>query len=173
MTCVIAYLSSRREVSEARIPAAEMLHNLPAFCGAKRTNVFPFQHKSSTVLHCGNSIPAPHPAQPVVNNTDPPLLSPPVKNTEPWSWRRKKENSLVSLRPLLLSSLPLAAVRCAGACRWRMLPVSFPRRSHLLSTASLGAQEQGRKLTEPRSHPRGLAEGLWRLTQGGARPAEC
>lgn len=76
----------------------------------------------------------------------------------------KIENSPVSLRPappvVLTSGVPVRADGGCSACL-------FHDASHLLSTASPGAQEQARKLTEPRSHPRGLAEGVTEVDSRG------
>lgn len=63
----------------------------------------------------------------------------------------------------LLSALLVLTLR-SGQLRPSVRPSCPSGCSHLLSTASPGAQDQGKKLTEPRSCPRGLKEGLWLLT---------
>lgn len=112
-------------------------------------------------LHCGrlnelNLIRASH--LPVVNNADFPAVK--KKKLHPASSEIMSKNQFSRC---LLSALLVLTLR-SGQLRPSVRPLCPSGCSHLLSTASPGAQDQGKKLTEPRSCPRGLKEGLWLLT---------
>lgn len=111
-------------------------------------------------LHCGrlnelNLIRASH--LPVVNNADFPAVK---KKLHPASSEIMLKNQFSRC---LVSALLVLTLR-SGQLRPSVRPSCPSGCSHLLSTASPGAQDQGKKLTEPRSCPRGLKEGLWLLT---------